>query len=75
MFAATAYELISSRDLLTPEFVPVLAVGFVTSFLSAAVVVKALLRFVSQHSFVSFAWYRIVFGGLLLVYYLGVATD
>jgi undecaprenyl-diphosphatase len=32
--------------------------------------VKALLRFVSQHSFVAFAWYRIVFGGLLLVYYL-----
>jgi undecaprenyl-diphosphatase len=70
MFAATAFELVSSRDLLTPAFVPVLAVGFVTSFVSAAIVVKALLRFVSQHSFVVFAWYRIVFGGLLLVYYL-----
>jgi undecaprenyl-diphosphatase len=73
MFAATAFELVSSRDLLTPAFVPVLAVGFVTSFVSAAIVVKALLRFVSQHSFVVFAWYRIVFGGLLLVYYLRVS--
>ncbi len=41
-----------------------------TSFISAALVVKALVRFVSRHSFVPFAWYRIVFGGLLLVYYI-----
>jgi len=70
MVAATGYELVSSRDLLTPDALPVLAVGFVTSFLSAIVVVRGLVRFVSRHSFVAFAWYRIVFGGLLLVYYL-----
>jgi undecaprenyl-diphosphatase len=73
MVAATGYELMSSRELLTPDLVPVLAVGFVTSFVSAAIVVKALLRFVSRHSFAPFAWYRIVFGGLLLVYYLGTS--
>jgi undecaprenyl-diphosphatase len=73
MVAATGYELMSSRELLTPDLVPVLAVGFVTSFVSAAIVVKALLRFVSRHSFAPFAWYRIVFGGLLLVYYLGMS--
>lgn len=70
MFAATLYSLVSNRELLTAESVPLLAVGFVTAFLAAAVVVKALVRFVSHHSFVAFAWYRIVFGGLLLVWYL-----
>jgi undecaprenyl-diphosphatase len=42
-------------------------VGFGVSFLSALVVVKALLRFVSGHSFRVFAWYRIALGVLLLL--------
>ena len=42
------------------------ATGFVVSFLSALVVVKAFLAYVSHHSFTAFAWYRIVFGALLL---------
>jgi undecaprenyl-diphosphatase len=70
MFAATAYELLSSVELLNADAVPVFAVGFITSFVSAIFVVKALVRFVSRHSFVPFAWYRIIFGGLLLWYYL-----
>jgi len=70
MFAATGFELVSSRNLLAPGVVPLLAVGFVTSFLSAALVVKALVRFVSDHSFVVFAWYRVVVGALLLIRYL-----
>ena len=36
--------------------------GFLVAFVSALVVVKAFLTFVSRHSFVAFAWYRIVFG-------------
>ena len=70
MFAATAYELVSSYELLNAAAVPVFAVGFITSFVSAAIVVKALVRFVSGHSFAVFAWYRILFGGVLLWYYL-----
>jgi len=70
MFAATLYDLLKGRDLLTVSAVPMMAVGFVTAFLSAIVVVKALVRFVSRHSFVGFAWYRIVFGAILLVWYL-----
>jgi undecaprenyl-diphosphatase len=42
-------------------------VGFVVSFLSALVVVRGFLRYVSRHSFTAFAWYRIVFGALLLL--------
>jgi undecaprenyl-diphosphatase len=70
MFAATLYDLLKSRDLLTASAVPMMAVGFVTAFLSAIVVVRALVRFVSRHSFAGFAWYRIVFGGILLAWYL-----
>lgn len=69
MFAATGYDLFKSRDTLSAADAPVFAVGFIVSFLSAVVVVKAFLGFVSRHSFKSFAWYRIVFGTLLLFMY------
>ena len=71
MFAATGYELIVSFDLLSAEHAPVFAIGFVVSFVSALVVVKAFIGFVSRHTFVSFAWYRIVFGAALLAFYWG----
>lgn len=70
MFAATLFDLWISRHLLTAADVPVLVVGFVVSFFAAVVVVRLFLRFVSDHTFKSFAWYRIGFGGLLLLYYL-----
>jgi undecaprenyl-diphosphatase len=46
---------------------PVFAVGFVASFVAAMLTVKALLRYVSNHDFTVFAWYRIAFGILVLV--------
>ncbi|MGQ0561055.1 MAG: undecaprenyl-diphosphate phosphatase [Gemmatimonadota bacterium] len=67
MFAATGYDLIKSRNLLTAADAPVFAVGFAVSFVSALFVVKAFLAYVSQKSFVGFAWYRIIFGALLLI--------
>lgn len=71
MFAVTGYELIGNIDLLSAEQVSMLAIGFVVSFLSALVVVKAFIGFVSRHTFVPFAWYRIVFGTALLAFYWG----
>jgi len=67
MFAATGYDLFKSRETLSVGDAPVFAVGFVVSFLSAIVVVKAFLGFVSRHTFKGFAWYRIAFGALLLL--------
>jgi undecaprenyl-diphosphatase len=69
MFAATGYDLFKSRNMLSVADAPVFAVGFVVSFLSAIVVVKAFLGFVSRRSFRVFAWYRIAFGALLLIMY------
>ena len=70
MFAATLYDLFGSRDILTAGDAPMFAAGFVVSFISALVVVKAFLGYVSRKSFAVFAWYRIAFGGLLLGYTL-----
>jgi undecaprenyl-diphosphatase len=67
MFAATLFDLLKSRGALTPADAPVFAVGFVVSFISAVVVVRGFLAFVSHHSFAAFAWYRIAFGTALLL--------
>ena len=69
MFAATFYELLGNLKLLHAQDIPLFAVGFVMSFITALVVVKAFLKFVSRHDFTSFALYRIVFGVLVLAYF------
>jgi undecaprenyl-diphosphatase len=67
MFAATLFDLLKSRGALSAADAPVFAVGFVTAFASALIVVRAFLGYVSRHSFAAFAWYRIVVGLLLLL--------
>lgn len=66
MFAATLYDLYKSRDLIHAEEALLLLTGLVCAFISALVVVKMFLAFVAHHSFKPFAWYRIVFGTLVL---------
>ena len=67
LVAAGAYSLWKERALLTAADVPMFAVGFVVSFIAAWFCVRWLLRYVSSHTFVPFAWYRIVFGIVVLV--------
>ncbi len=69
MFAATGYDLLKSWQLLSVADLPMFAVGFVTAFLSALLVIKILIRFVANHDFTVFAWYRIIFGLLVLTYF------
>ena len=45
---------------------PLFGVGLVFSFLSAWVCVRWLIKYVSSHNFVPFAWYRLAFGALIL---------
>lgn len=65
--AASLYELYKYRKLFSSDDVAMLAIGFVASFISAAIAVRALIRFISRHDFTIFAWYRIVFGGIVLL--------
>ena len=67
LFGAAAYDLYKNRDLLSTADMPLFAVGLVVSWLSAWVCVRWLLRFVGNHTFVPFAWYRIGFGLLILL--------
>lgn len=66
MFAATVYDLYRNWAMLRMDDLPVFAVGFVASFIAAMWAVKAFIRFISNHTFVVFAWYRIVFGLIVL---------
>jgi undecaprenyl-diphosphatase len=66
MLAATTYDLLKSWSVLAATDIPMFAVGFIVSFVSAVVVVKAFLTFVSNHTFSVFAWYRIALGVVLL---------
>jgi undecaprenyl-diphosphatase len=66
LFAATAYDLYKTRGLLSSDDIGVFAVGFAAAFVSAFIAVRALLRFIVRHDFTAFAWYRIVFGLLVL---------
>ena len=75
MFAATVYDLYKNWALLSTDDIPVFAVGFITSFIAAMWAVKSFIRFISNHTFVVFAWYRIAFGiVVLLSAYTGVVN-
>ena len=67
VIGATVYSLYKARDALFAADVPLFAAGNVAAFISALVCVRWLLRYVATHDFRAFAWYRIVFGGLILL--------
>ena len=67
LIGAGAYSLYKERALLSIADLPLFGVGLVVSFLSAWLCIRWLLRFISTHSFVGFAYYRIAFGLVVLV--------
>jgi undecaprenyl-diphosphatase len=67
LIGAGVYSLYKVRSLLSVADIPLFAVGLLFSFLSAWLCVRWLLRYISSHSFIPFAWYRIAFGILILV--------
>jgi undecaprenyl-diphosphatase len=62
---AFVHDLLGVRAHLTPDRTLEIAIGFVTAFISALLVVGPFLRFVSRAGFAAFAWYRIALGVLL----------
>ncbi|MBT9489598.1 MAG: undecaprenyl-diphosphate phosphatase [Rubrivivax sp.] len=67
LMGAGAYSVWKQRELLSWADVPMFAVGTVVAFFSALICIRWLIRYVSSHDFTVFAWYRIVFGGLVLL--------
>ncbi|MDP9891939.1 undecaprenyl-diphosphatase [Variovorax boronicumulans] len=67
LIGAGVYSVYKERALLSMADVPLFAVGLVFSFISAWLCVRWLLKFISTHNFIPFAWYRIAFGIVVLV--------
>ena len=75
LIGAGVYSLYKARALLSVADLPLFGVGLLFSFISAWICVRWLLRYIAIHSFVPFAYYRIVFGVLvLLTSYMGWVT-
>lgn len=66
LIGAGVYSVYKERAALSAADLPLFAVGLVFSFISAWLCVRWLLRYISSHSFVPFAWYRIAFGIVVL---------
>ena len=62
MAGAFAYDLLKNYKVLTADDVGAIVVGFLAAFLSALLVVRTLLDYVSRHGYAPFAWWRIVVG-------------
>ena len=67
LFGATVYSLYKERALLSAADLPMFGLGALSAFISAFLCVRWLLRYISSHDFMIFAWYRIVFGVIVLV--------
>src|SRR4051812_15074662 len=67
LVGAAVYSLWKERSALSAADLPLFAVGFVVSFISAWMCVRWLLRYIATHDFKPFAWYRIAFGIVVLV--------
>jgi undecaprenyl-diphosphatase len=69
LIAAGAYDLYKNRALFHSHDLGVLGVGMAVSFVSAFLCIRWLLRYIASHDFTIFAWYRIIFGALVILTY------
>ena len=73
LMAAGAYTLYKNRALLSASDIEFFSIGFIAAFISAFLCVRWLLRYITRHDFSVFAWYRIVFGLVVIAtHYAGV---
>jgi undecaprenyl-diphosphatase len=66
LVAAGGYDLLKNRALFSAADLPMFGVGSVAAFVTAFIVVRWLIRYVATHDFKPFAWYRIIFGIVVL---------
>jgi undecaprenyl-diphosphatase len=67
MVGAFAYDFYKNRGEMTIDHVGVIAIGFVVSFITAIIVVKTFLTYVTRHGFTLFAWWRVIIGTVGLI--------
>ena len=67
MIGAFAYDFYKNRGEMTIDHIGIIAIGFAVSFITAMIVVKTFLTYVTRHGFKFFAWWRVVVGTLGLI--------
>ncbi|HEY5129918.1 MAG TPA: undecaprenyl-diphosphate phosphatase [Bradyrhizobium sp.] len=67
MVGAFAYEFYKNRAEISLDHAGIIAIGFVVSFITAMIVVKSFLTYVTRHDFSLFAWWRVIVGTLGLI--------
>src|SRR5215217_3859197 len=67
MVGAFAYDFYKNRGEMTVDHIGVIAIGFVVSFITAIIVVRTFLDYVTRHGFTFFAWWRVIIGTLGLI--------
>src|SRR2546421_332722 len=67
MVGAFAYDFYKNRADMTSDHLGIIAIGFVVSFVTAMIVVKSFLTYVTRHGFRLFAWWRVIVGTLGLI--------
>ena len=75
LVAAGVYDTWKHRALLSVADLPQFGIGFAAAFVSALLCVRWLLRYIANHDFTLFAWYRIAFGALILATFYKGAID
>ncbi len=68
MMAAAGYDMFKNASLISQADMLAIAVGFASAFFSALVVVRAILAFISKHTYRAFGWYRILLGVVVAVW-------
>jgi undecaprenyl-diphosphatase len=66
MLGATVYDIYKNYNLLSLDDITIILVGFFCAFITALLVVKYVIAFISRHGFSPFAYYRIVIGSIIL---------
>lgn len=67
MVGAFTYDLVKNRDILSASDFTLIAIGFVAALVSAIIVVRSLLAFVSRHGYAVFGWWRLAVGTVGLI--------
>lgn len=70
MIAASGYGLLKHGLVIDNNQILILSVGFLTSFVVALLVIKFLIKFIKINNFIPFAYYRIILGVLVVLYFL-----
>ncbi len=67
MVGAFAYDFYKNRAEMNTDHIAIVAIGFVVSFVTAVIVVRTFLEFVTRNGFAFFAWWRVTAGTLGLI--------